>query len=223
MRAPKGHTRLISMPPMQLIAGLGNPGAQYARTLHNVGFWLVDALARQGNTAFRREPRFFGEVCEMNFTGQRVRLLKPETFMNLSGQSLLALIQFYRLPVESVLVVHDEIDLPPGTLRLKKGGGHGGHNGLRDIISRLGNNNFARLRVGVGHPGHKDDVHDYVLRAPRKEQEVALKESLDEAIKMIPAIVAGDFQQVMNALHRRKRRSDEEVKFEKKSPGLPDT
>ena len=110
------------MSSIQLIAGLGNPGAQYARTLHNIGFWLVDELARQGNAAFRREPKFFGEVCEVTFAGRRVRLLKPETFMNLSGQSLLALMQFYKLAIESVLVAHDEIDLPPGTLRLKQGG-----------------------------------------------------------------------------------------------------
>ena len=195
---------------MQLIAGLGNPGAHYAPTLHNAGFWLIDELARRGNSVFRREPRFFGEVCYIHVSSQRVRLLKPDTFMNLSGQSLLAVVQFYKLPVECVLVVHDEIDLPPGTLRLKQGGGHGGHNGIRDITSRLGTNNFARLRIGVGHPGHKDDVHDYVLRAPRKEQVSALNESLVEAIKMMPSIVAGDFRHVMNELHRRKRRSHEE-------------
>lgn len=203
---------------MQLIAGLGNPGSQYARTLHNAGFWLVDELARQANSSFRHEPRFFGEICDIQIANQRVRLLKPDTSMNLSGQSLLAVVQFYKLPVESVLVVHDEIDLPPGTLRLKQGGGHGGHNGIRDIASRLGTNNFARLRIGVGHPGHKDDVHDYVLRAPRKHQESALNESLIEAIKMMPSIVVGDFRHVMNALHRRKRRSEEETPSHQKSP-----
>ena len=210
------------MSSIQLIAGLGNPGAQYARTLHNIGFWLVDELARQGNAAFRREPKFFGEVCEVTFAGRRVRLLKPETFMNLSGQSLLALMQFYKLAIESVLVAHDEIDLPPGTLRLKQGGGHGGHNGLRDIISRLASNNFARLRIGIGHPGHKDDVHDYVLHTPRKEQEELLHASLEEALKVMPQIVAGDFKQVMNVLHRRRRRSDEEDKPNEK-PEPPDS
>ena len=199
------------MPPIQLIAGLGNPGAQYARTLHNVGFWLVDELARQGNSTFRRESKFFGEVCEVSLGAHRVRLLKPETFMNRSGQSILALAQFYKLPVDSVLVVHDEIDLPTGTLRLKLGGGHGGHNGLRDISLRLGSN-FARLRIGVGHPGHKDNVHDYVLHTPRREQEETLHSSLDEALEMIPQIVAGEFKQVMNVLHRRRRRSDDEEK-----------
>ena len=199
------------MPSIRLIAGLGNPGAQYARTLHNVGFWLVDRLASQGNTTFRREPKFFGDVCEVKLGAHRVRLLKPETFMNLSGQSILALAQFYKIPVDSVLIVHDEIDLAPGTLRLKQGGGHGGHNGLRDISLRLGSN-FARLRIGIGHPGHKDDVHDYVLHGPRREQEEALHSSLDEAIKMIPQIVSGEFKQVMNVLHRRRRRSDEEDK-----------
>ena len=202
------------MSSIQLIAGLGNPGAQYARTLHNIGFWLVDELARRGNAFFRREPKFFGELCEVTLAGNRVRLLKPETFMNLSGQSLLALTQFYKLPVESVLVIHDEIDLPPGTLRLKQGGGHGGHNGLRDISSRLGSNEFARLRIGIGHPGHKDDVHDYVLHAPRKEQEEILYASLEEAIKVMPQIVNGEFRQVMNTLHRRRKRSDDDEETE---------
>ena len=207
------------MPSIHLIAGLGNPGAQYARTLHNIGYWLVDELARRGNVWFRREPKFFGEVCELTIASHRVRLLKPETFMNLSGQSLLALIQFYKLPLESVLVVHDEIDLPPGTLRLKQGGGHGGHNGLRDITSRLGGGDFARLRIGIGHPGHKDDVHDYVLHPPRQEQEEALHAGLDKAIEMIPKIVAGEFRQVMNVLHRRCRRSDDDEESEDQPSG----
>lgn len=210
------------MSSIQLIAGLGNPGPQYARTLHNIGFWFVDDLARQGNTSFRREPKFFAEVCEVTLAARRVRLLKPETYMNLSGQSLLAVSQFYKLPVESLLVVHDEIDLPPGTLRLKQGGGHGGHNGLRDIASRLGSNEFARLRIGVGHPGHKDDVHDYVLNAPRKEQQEALRTGLDEALKVIPQIIAGEFKQVMNVLHRRRRRSEEDDKRKENIPGRPD-
>ena len=207
-------TSRIPGSPIHLIAGLGNPGAEYARTLHNIGYWFVDELARRDNAMFRREPKFFGEVCELTISGHRVRLLKPETFVNLSGQSLLALIQFYKLPLESVLVVHDEIDLPPGILRLKHGGGHGGHNGLRDITSRVGGSNFARLRIGIGHPGHRDDVHDYVLHAPRREQEEALVASLDKAIEMVPQIVVGEFRQVMNVLHRRRRRSDEDEESE---------
>ena len=192
------------------MVGLGNPGPQYARTRHNVGFWFVDQLATRDGALFRHESKFFGEACEVFQSGQPLRLLKPQTFMNESGRSVGALAHFYQLPVDSLLVVHDEIDLPPGTLRLKQGGGHGGHNGLRDIVTCLGSSDFSRLRIGVGHPGHKDDVHDYVLHAPFKEQEEAMLASLDEAMKVWPQIVAGEFRRVMNALHRRRRRSDEE-------------
>ena len=195
------------MAPIRLVVGLGNPGPQHRRTRHNVGFWFVDELASRGGSSFRSESKFFGESCEVFLDGVKLRLLKPQTFMNRSGQAVGAFTHFFQLPLESVLVVHDEIDLPPGTLRLKQGGGHGGHNGVRDIVACLGSSEFARLRIGIGHPGHKDDVHDYVLRPPTKEQEEAMLNSLDEALEVWPQIVAGEFAAVMNVLHRR-RRSD---------------
>ena len=186
--------------PIRAIVGLGNPGAQYADTRHNAGFWFVDRLARRYGGQFRPEAKFFGEVCQVRIAGEDVWLLKPMTYMNRSGQSVNALLNFYKIGMAELLVVHDEIDLPPGDTRLKVGGGHGGHNGLRDIIPGVGKD-FVRLRVGVGHPGHKDKVADYVLNRASKDEQDAIEASLDDAERVIEDVVAGELQRAMNALH----------------------
>lgn len=186
--------------PVQLVAGLGNPGPRYSETRHNAGFWFVDALARRHGGGFRPEGKFAGEVTRVRLDGCETWLLKPQTFMNRSGQSLKLLSAFYRIPVESILVVHDEIDLPPGEVRLKRGGGHGGHNGLRDIIAHLGRD-FLRLRIGVGHPGHKDQVVDYVLNRPARDEAAAMLESIDRALDVMPDVAAGALERAMHKLH----------------------
>lgn len=189
--------------PIRLIVGLGNPGAGYAGTRHNAGFWLVDRLAASSGEGFRAESRFHCEVGVYREGGVQCRMLRPTTYMNLSGQAVAGLAHFYRIPPAAILVIHDELDLPPGTVRVKVGGGHGGHNGLRDIINRLGDRGFARLRVGIGHPGHRDDVVDYVLRKPPAAEREAIDAALDKAIDEMPALVAGQLQAVMNRLHAR--------------------
>ncbi|HEB98046.1 MAG TPA: aminoacyl-tRNA hydrolase [Thiotrichales bacterium] len=189
------------MPAVQLIVGLGNPGPRYERTRHNAGFWFVDELVRRQACSLRNEARFHGDAARCSIDGHDCRLLKPHTFMNRSGQAVAALARFYRIPPEAILVVHDEIDLPPGTARLKRGGGHGGHNGLRDIIARLGSREFLRLRLGVGHPGHRDQVVDYVLHRPPVEEQTAIESAMDEALAVLPLVVAGELEQAMHRLH----------------------
>jgi len=188
---------------IRLIAGLGNPGAKYTETRHNAGFWFVDALARQHGARFLAEKRFHGEVAKVDIGGNAIWLLKPATFMNRSGQSLRSLVEFYRLQPENVLVAHDEIDLEPGTVRLKSGGGHGGHNGLRDIIAQLGGRDFQRLRFGVGHPGYRDQAVDYVLHRPGMDEQQAIENSIDDALKVMPKIAAGEWEKAMHELHTR--------------------
>lgn len=185
---------------IQVITGLGNPGARYDQTRHNVGFWFVDELARQQGAAFRPERRVQGEVVRLRIGAGEVWLLKPATFMNHSGQALRGLAGFYRIPVEDILVVHDDIDLPPGTVRLKRGGGHGGHNGLRDIIAHLGKD-FWRLRIGVGHPGHRDEVIAYVLSRPTPEEERLIRGGVESALPIIPLLVSGEMERAMHKLH----------------------
>ena len=148
---------------LTIIAGLGNPEERYAQTPHNSGFWFVDALARDAGTQFRYEKRFDADVCKITIAGEEVWLMKPQSYMNLSGGPIRSMLDYYRLKTNELLVAHDEIDLPPGTVRLKKNGGHGGHNGLRDVIQHCGQD-FMRLRLGVGHPGQKDKVTGYVLK-----------------------------------------------------------
>jgi len=189
--------------PVELVVGLGNPGSRYARTRHNAGFWFVDALARRAGATFRESPRFFGETCELAHGGRRLRLLKPITLMNRSGRSVAALSGYYRIGPEALLIVYDEIDLPPGVVRLKRGGGHGGHNGLRDVLAHLGDPGFARLRIGVGHPGRSDEVVDYVLRrAPAAEQQ-KIDDALERSLDLFDEIVTGDLPRAMNVLHTR--------------------
>lgn len=188
--------------PLQLIVGLGNPGKEYDRTRHNAGADFVSELARTLGTTLSPETKFHGLTAKTTLNGQDLRLLIPTTFMNRSGQSIGAIAQFFKIPPEAILVAHDELDLPPGTARLKHGGGHGGHNGLRDTIKALGNNpNFNRLRLGIGHPGSASQVVGYVLkRAPAGEQQ-ELYDAIDRAIAVLPLAAKGDWAKAMNQLH----------------------
>ena len=193
------------MTAIQLIVGLGNPGAEYEQTRHNAGAFFVERIAAAQRVNLVPERKFFGLTGRFTHQGQDVRLLIPTTYMNRSGQAVAALAGFYRIPVESILVAHDELDLPPGVAKLKVGGGHGGHNGLRDIIAQLGNQNgFHRLRLGIGHPGDASLVSNFVLgRAPRAEQE-KLDASIDFALGVLPDVLAGDFAKAMRVLHSQK-------------------
>lgn len=187
---------------IKLIVGLGNPGPEYELTRHNAGALFIERLAEQHNVSLRTESKFFGLTGRLILNGQDIRLLIPTTFMNRSGQAVAALATFYRIAPEEILVAHDELDLPPGVVKCKKGGGHGGHNGLRDIIAQLGNQNtFYRLRLGIGHPGHSSQVTGFVLgRAPKAEQE-ALDACIHEAIRELPGISQGQWSAVMQRLH----------------------
>ena len=186
-----------------LIVGLGNPGDKYSQTRHNAGFWFVDEIARQQGVLFRFESKFHGEVCRVSMGSQNIWLLKPTTFMNRSGQSVAAIAKFYKIPVTEILVAHDELDIPTGDARWKLSGGHGGHNGLRDIIAHLGKD-FWRLRLGVDHPGDRNKVVDYVLSTPSKNDSIAILQAIDSAIACVDLLVQGDSQKAMNQLHTRK-------------------
>lgn len=190
---------------IQLIVGLGNPGTQYEQTRHNAGFWFVEAVARRHGGSFRSENKFHGEACKVRVEGEELWLLKPMTFMNKSGQAIAALARFYKIPPEAILVAHDELDLPPGEIRLKQGGGHGGHNGLRDTIAQLGNSkDFQRLRIGIGHPGHSSQVTGYVLgRAPSDEQ-IEMENAIERALDVLPLAIGGELQKAMNQLHSKR-------------------
>ncbi len=185
---------------LSIIAGLGNPEARYERTLHNVGFWFVDALAREYGGRFRYYRKFDAEACRIRVRGDEIWLVKPQSYMNSSGGPVRAALDYYRLRPERLLVAHDEIDLPPGTVRLKKGGGHGGHNGLRDVIRHCGPD-FIRLRIGVGHPGEKSQVTNYVLKRGSGDVEAAVEENIDEAIAVIPVLIDDGLNAAMKRLH----------------------
>ena len=182
------------------IAGLGNPEERHARTLHNAGFWFVDELARRDSMQFRYEKRFDADVCRVTLSDTEVWLIKPQSYMNLSGGPLRSVLDYYRLAVSDLLVVHDEIDLDPGTVRLKKGGGHGGHNGLRDVIKHTGSD-FMRLRIGVGHPGHKDLVTDYVLKRASADVEQAMLRNIDDAADVMLMLADDGIEAAMTRLH----------------------
>ena len=187
---------------IKLIVGLGNPGDEYANTRHNAGADFVNKLARQHSTQLTPESKFYGLSGRIFIGTADIRLLIPTTFMNLSGKSLSAIAQFYKIPPESILVAHDELDLPPGVARLKMGGGHGGHNGLKDIIKSLGNiKDFARLRIGIDHPGNAKLVSNYVLKkAPANEYQL-IEESIDNALRILPLLVDGEWNKAMKELH----------------------
>jgi len=186
--------------PLSLIVGLGNPGPTYARTRHNAGFELADELARRTGASFRHESRHQGELARAVIDGSDVWLLKPMTYMNLSGQSVRSVAGFYRIPPQSILVAHDELDFPPGLVRLKEGGGHGGHNGLRDLIAQLGDD-FWRLRIGIGHPGDRDAVLNYVLGRPPAAEAALIHEAVLAAADAVPVMLRDGAQKAMNRLH----------------------
>ncbi|QSX79829.1 aminoacyl-tRNA hydrolase [Agrilutibacter solisilvae] len=192
------------MAGLRLIVGLGNPGPEHSRTRHNAGFWFVDALAEKLGGRFGLEAKLFGETAKVELAGQSLWLLKPATFMNLSGKSVTAALRYWKIEPEEMLVAHDELDLPTGTPRLKFDGGAGGQNGIRDIMRLLGHGKFARLRVGIGHPGHKDRVTGWVLGKPGRDDEAGILRAIDDAIDVLPLAVAGDFNEAMKRLNTAK-------------------
>ncbi|MGM1051517.1 MAG: aminoacyl-tRNA hydrolase [Pseudomonadota bacterium] len=190
------------MSQVRAIIGLGNPGADYEATRHNAGAWLVEAVARRRGGELRPDRKFLGLYARVQFDGQDIHLLTPTTFMNRSGGAVAALCQFYKIAPDELLVAHDELDLAPGTARYKTGGGHGGHNGLRDIISALGNERgYHRLRIGIGHPGDARQVTHYVLGRPGKTEHAAIEAAIDECLATLPLALCGDWAKAMNRLH----------------------
>ena len=187
---------------IRLIVGLGNPGANYHSTRHNAGYWLADELAREHAISLKNETRFHGEVGKFNTAGKDIHLLKPTTFMNRSGQSVAALAKYFKIAPEQILVMHDELDLEPGDNRLKKSGGHGGHNGLRDIINHIGKE-FFRLRIGIGHPGDRNQVVNYVLKSPSRQDLDNILDANQKSINIMPTLLAGKFEIAMQELHTR--------------------
>lgn len=183
----------------KLIVGLGNPGNTYASTRHNAGFWLVERMAEQLVWKFHAVPKFQGNICRIETVN--CWLLKPMTFMNLSGRAVAAFANFYKIPVEHILVAHDDLDFSPGIVRLKQGGSDGKHNGLKSIISHLGSNEFMRLRLGIGHPGKGNDVARYVLTAPPMEEHIAIQNAIERTLYVMPLIMQGEFDKVQNQLH----------------------
>jgi PTH1 family peptidyl-tRNA hydrolase len=186
----------------KLFVGLGNPGAEYQRTRHNAGFWFVDELARAAGMAWKRESRYQCELARARIAGQELWLMKPTTYMNRSGAAVQAVMAFYRIVPAEILVAHDEIDLPPGSARLKFGGGHGGHNGVRDVIACIGAE-FWRLRLGVGHPGDKDQVVDAVLSRASAAEQLLIDAALVRALEIVPMLLRDGGQKAMHQLHTR--------------------
>ncbi|NHB96644.1 aminoacyl-tRNA hydrolase [Photorhabdus stackebrandtii] len=190
------------MSNIKLIVGLANPGAEYAQTRHNAGAWYLDLLARSHNQPLKEESKFFGYTTRINICGHDVRLLVPTTFMNLSGKSVAALASFYRIQPDEILVAHDELDLPPGVAKMKLGGSHGGHNGLKDIQNKFGNNpNFYRLRIGIGHPGDKNKVVGFVLGKPPASEQKLIDDAIDEALRCTDILMKQDMDKAINRLH----------------------
>lgn len=189
---------------IRLIVGLGNVGAEYERTRHNAGFWFADAIARKAGASFGAERKFHGETTRLRGHGRDLWLLKPGTYMNRSGQAVVALALYYRILPTQILVAHDEVDLPPGVVKLKRGGGTAGHNGLKDIQARLSTPDFWRLRIGVGHPrtlALNQEVADFVLHPPSREHETAIEESIGRSLDIVPLLVDGQFERAMMKLH----------------------
>lgn len=183
---------------IQLIVGLGNPGAQYAATRHNAGFWFIEQL---GTSQPSYEAKFKGSIAHLKIENHECRVLQPTTYINQSGQSVAKVAHFFKIPPQQILVVHDELDLPVGCSRLKFAGNHGGHNGLKDIISQLGTKDFYRLRLGISHPGNKDDVINYVLTRPSVSDKTKILEAIDRALHVLPDIIQGKMEKAMHYLH----------------------
>ena len=190
------------MTTIKLIVGLANPGNEYAATRHNAGAWFVDQLAERYHQSLKNDPKFFGYSSRITLSGHDVRLLVPTTFMNLSGKAVQAMATFYQIKPEEILVVHDELDINPGIAKFKFGGSHGGHNGLKDIASKLGNNlNFYRLRIGIGHPGDKNKVVSYVLNKPSKPEQELIDKAIDESVRCTEILLSDGIEAAMNRLH----------------------
>lgn len=200
-----------------LIAGLGNPGPKYAETRHNAGFWFLGRVLEQAGVGLRAQSRLQAETAKAAWHGRDVIFAQPTTFMNHSGQALRALVDYYDIAPANLLVAYDELDLPPGTARLKEGGGHGGHNGIRDICRHLGDPGFLRLRIGIGHPGNKDAVTRYVLGRSPADQRADIDAAIGRAVDVMPLVLAGRLQDAMTALHTR----DEAGPSAGRSPGKP--
>jgi PTH1 family peptidyl-tRNA hydrolase len=191
---------------IKLLVGLGNPGPEYEATRHNAGFWWVDAAAKQLGARLSADRACFGLVGRVNRPAGPVWLLQPQTYMNLSGKSVAALARFFKITPQEILVVHDELDLLPGQVKLKEGGGHAGHNGLRDIHAQLGSADYWRLRLGIGHPGVKTEVADYVLRKPPASEREAIERSIEESLKHLDLMLDGAMQQAVMKLHAKPER-----------------
>lgn len=189
------------MNEIRLIVGLGNPGREYEHTRHNAGFWWVDELARAHHANLKAEGRFHGLLARCGMQGREVFLLEPQTFMNVSGRAVAAVAQFYKIEPAQILVAHDELDLPPGSAKLKLGGGHGGHNGLKDIIAHLGTKDFWRLRLGIGHPGDRAEVVNFVLNAPRREERELIDQAMEKAMTVAQLVAEGKQEAAMLKLH----------------------
>ena len=203
------------MDPIKLFVGLGNPGDKYEATRHNAGFWWVDQLAASTGTRLALEPKFFGVTGKLNSSQLNINklssskfdltsdiwLIKPTTFMNGSGKAVAAIANYYKILPAQILVIHDELDLPPETVKLKKSGGHGGHNGLKDITAALGTADFWRLRLGIGHPGDRNEVVNFVLKAPLKDEQNAINNCIDKSLEIVPQLLNGDFESAMLKLH----------------------
>ncbi len=186
---------------LKLIVGLGNPGSEYAHTRHNAGAWFVDALAHQHHLHFKLDKKFHLALSEYTLADQRYIIAKPMTYMNDSGLAVAGFAQFFQISPPEILIVHDELDLPPGVARLKKGGGHAGHNGLRDIIARLGSADFYRLRIGIGHPGDRDKVIGFVLQNPVLNEKIEIDQAILQALQVMPEVLSGDIHKAMEQLN----------------------
>lgn len=186
---------------IKLIVGLGNPGAEYARTRHNVGMWFVDAVANAWPATFKKEKKLFSEVAKTQIADHDCYLIKPLLFMNESGAAVQAAAQFFKIAPHEILVAHDELDFPTGQVRVKQDGGHGGHNGLRDIIQKLGAANFLRLRIGIAHPGHRERVTGHVLSAPNKQDTALINDGIISALRILPDLIKGEIEKAIRELH----------------------
>lgn len=189
---------------IKLFVGLGNPGTEYAATRHNAGFWWIDQVARQLNVQLVADRSYHGLVARTSVGGQAVWLLQPQTFMNLSGKSVATLARFFKIAPEEILVAHDELDLPAGEAKIKQGGGHAGHNGLRDIHAQLGSPDYWRLRLGIGHPGNKSEVVGWVLKKPPLDEQIGIEQAIDRAAKAFSQLAAGDMAAATQLIHTSK-------------------
>ncbi len=189
------------MKTIKLIVGLGNPGSKYAQTRHNVGFWFIDLLCKSSGFDLKDNKKFYGQAAKVNLADRPVWLLKPETFMNLSGKAVASLANFYKIEVDEILVIYDELDLPVGTAKIKKSGGHGGHNGLRDIINSMGSKDFYRIRLGIGHPGHKSKVLSWVLGRPNTDDEISINNAITKSLTVLDDLILGNLEKATKELH----------------------